>query len=467
MNKESNPTSHQEKKERLTTSLDSKIDFVKSLHSFILSLDDERNTIDAGDLQINLWDMLEAHIGEVEGLIDGFDKVKRERELKIQKNTEEVSFRLAWPKEKRERSAEHRKLLEDYEAEIDEIEKDSEVLYIKQLIEYATYLKNLRKDRDEYKKIYDDEGGVFKKDGLLAKKINNFLLERYKTKPKGPKQGNLGNANYVNYIKDVKFKGLGTVVVFKRNARDRLRDFNDLGGRSYGRSSIYFCFDDDIDGQVDQHEYNHTLFGAHVDHTIVYRQGFIGEIHKILNNDDLYDLLNTASENMSKEGVDKRQMVGKYISTYYRKLMGEIFADLSNIFNNQLADGFYGHFDNSVEDLKRYYNVHIKDDDTKSIIKDSYRKLMNNLNRYMGELAKLVYCSNVLDVKEETMAAFLVLSGDTRKVLRYLVEKFGDDKIREVFEGFDPEKDKIYKGYFDKELSKILNGADGDSAEGE
>jgi hypothetical protein len=82
MNKESNP-SHQERKERLITSLDSKIDFVKSLHSFILSLDDERNTIEASDLQINLWDMLEAHIGEVEGLIDGFEKVKRERDLKI------------------------------------------------------------------------------------------------------------------------------------------------------------------------------------------------------------------------------------------------------------------------------------------------------------------------------------------------------------------------------------------------
>ncbi len=374
---------------------------------------------------------------------------------------------MAWPKEKRERSAEHRKLVEDYEVEIGEIEKDPEVLYIKQLIDYVTYLKNLRKDRDEYKKIYDEEGGVFKKDGLLAKKISNFLLERYKTAPKGPKQGNLGNANYVNYIKDVKFKGLATVVVFKSNARSRLRDFNYLGGRSYGKSSIYFCFDDDIDGQIDQHEYNHTLFGAHVDHTIVYRQKFIGNIHSMLQKDDLGDLLKVAAGNMGKEEVDKSKMVNRYISTYYKKLMGEIFADLSNIFNNQLADGFYGHFDSSIGDLKRYHNINIKDDATKKMINESYRKLMSNLNRYVGELAKLVYCSNALNVNEETMAAFLVLSGDTRKTLRYLVEKFGETKIHEVLEGFDPVKDKIHRSDFDKNvLSKILNGTDGDSTGG-
>lgn len=456
MNYESHTSTHQEKRDTLILGLEHKVRFVASVHEYILSLDDVENTINAHDLEIHLWDMLESHIEQDETLSEAFNRLKEQRDLKINLATEESSFKLLWAKEKRVRSADHRKIKEEYETKIDGIENEENVLYIKELIRYITYIRDLRKDRDEYKKLYDATGGVFTKEGALARKINDFLLEQYKKAPKGPKQGNLGNANYASYITDVKFRGLGTVIIFKGNTRSKLRDFNGLEGTSYQHSSIYFCFDDDTDGSVDEHEYNHTLFGAHRDHKIMYRKNFVQSVHHILQDNVLERL---TINSLAETKYNKDQHVYGHIAGYYKRLMGEIFADISDVFDNQIAGGFYGHFKGSIQDLNVYIEHNVTDEKTKELLIKSRDALIKNLDTYMAELAKIVYCSNVLQANEDTVSAFVVLGGDTRKILRYMEDKFGEKKIEEILLGFDLVKNKICQSNLEKKrLNNDLYG---------
>jgi len=327
-------------------------------------------------------------------------------------------------------------------------------LYLKQLLDYIEYFVELKIDRDKFKDLYDQDGGVLIKDGKFAQGVTSFFNEKYSIQRKrmresytGFKGHNLGRAKYGNYLVGADFRGLGVVLVFKERARARLRDFNYLGGRHFNNSSISFCFDNEEKEIVHSHEYNHALFGCHRAHKTLYEGGFLRNIKGIINPDPKTKVYRAIFE----EGHSKDKDLEKNILGYQKELMGEIFADLSNIFDHRLADGFYDHFKISMEVLDKYADG-LQDEHLKEVIKNARHELALSVNRYNDELGELVYLSRKLDMVDDAMASMLVFGGEVRKALRHFKKVVGEEKLTPLLNGYNPQDHIIYKSHAEKDL---------------
>ena len=437
-----------------------KVQFVKSLHDFVLNLDDDSaEPINSQEFESLLKEKFNSHIEDDESLRTALDKVASAKVLSEELSTEKEQFKLV-PKEEKtdEVILKRREFLNEKKTIVSEINSDPEVVYVKQILDYIEYLVALKKERDEYKDLYSEDGGALVKNGKFVGAVNEFFNNKSKELREGMKKidpnfkgYNLGRAEYGNHLQDVIFKGLGTILVFRESARSKLKSFYNIGGKHFTNTSVSFCFNDKEKDRVLDHEYNHTLFGQLKSHTTLYGEGFIRNIKSIAEPDDATKLMKLfTSESYSTEKDLEDNILG-----YERQLIGEIFADLGYIFDDRLAYGFYKHFTNSMAELSEYSDG-LQDEHLRDVIKNAQEKLIRSMNKYKGELAELVYLANKLDMVDDAMAGMVVFEGDARKVLRQIKGIVREEKIAPLMADYDPIKNRIYDTPDEKEGDKTI-----------
>ncbi len=446
--------------EEMLEKAESKVQFVKSLHDIVLSLDEENTiAIDSQQLYSVLKEKFNLHVEGDQELKAALEDLNSRGVLKAELIAERERFDQLSQQERTDEAVQkHKDFSKSKKSDIAKIDENPDVLYLKQVQDNIKYLVALKKERDEFKNLYEQDGGILLKEGKFVHVINDFINKRYSERRErmkkdnaGFKGYNLGRADYGKYLSGVEFRGLGVVLTFKESAGARLRAFNDIGGSHFGNSSISFVFENEDKERVTSHEYDHTLFGAHGSHKALYSEGLLKNIKKIVNPDPVAQLMRVV---FAKDHSTEMELENNILG-YQKELMGEIFADLESIFDQRIAYGFYTHFNNSMFELSKYTDG-LKDEHIKEIIKKAQNELILSVEKYKAELAELVYLANQLDKVDDAMAGMLVFGGDARKALRHFKGIIGEEKVTSLLAEYDPNENRIYESPEENEGNKTV-----------
>ena len=289
----------------------------------------------------------------------------------------------------------------------------------------------LKQKRDKLKAIYDkDEDHQAFRDYIQEyfahhyQKYREAMLKKHGGNFKGRNLGT--SAYYGQYVKDVQFRGLATLIMFDNKAKN-LRDFNSVLGRAYRYDGLCLYFEKSKK-HTPEHEYNHILYGALGSHTAIYHDRFVSHINNLVKADRLNEIT---------EGKPTEILLSERIKKYHLYLMGEIFADFDSIFEHNLIDGFYSHYTNTSHQLHDYAESLGSEHKYYSVISDSITELDKNVFEMIEQYQELVFYSKQLNVIDEAKAAVVLFGGDPRKALRHLKHKYKSqlDKLPE----YDPD----------------------------
>jgi hypothetical protein len=198
------------------------------------------------------------------------------------------------------------------------------------------------------------------------------------------------------------------------NKAQQLRDFNYILGQAQKGRGFCFYFEKAKETTPD-HEYNHVLYAELDEHKTVYAGEFLHEIKKLIK---LPEVISEVFE------VNKNEILTQEIESYHLKLGGEIFADLTRIFDHHSIAGFYVHYMNTAGALDEYVTSLGESHPYYNVIRKSIQVLEQKVDALVEQFEELVFYANHLHVADEAKAMLVVFGADPRKTLRHMKYKY-------------------------------------------
>jgi hypothetical protein len=432
-------SSHQEKKDDFIESIDSKINFLVSLHRFLL--DNEKMK------SLNLEQLTEVLNSEYDKLLEGVDCSEKMFEIEnLQNQIKVIKAEIKSTENPLDGLEVSEKRLQKVllRTKINKILEDDNLSFIYQVrknIDYILYIK----------KQYQDFEDLEEKDVIdFEIKIMDLLRSRLRNKRYGNRKYSI---NFAECIKEINLEGLHVHVILKNKAKLKSA-FQGFNGIHFTRTPVIATFENSEEDTY-IHEKNHLIYNFLEDHKIIYSDELVNFILNRISKKSktTNELLEKIFENHSP--VD--DVISK-IEAYKDSLNGEILADIDRIFSSRKIYGFYGHFINTVSRLKIIFNnPDLIDPEFANQINPTIEKLELNITKKINDISYLVFVANKYNLTEETKSAFILFKGDINKIKRYLRHKIGNDEYDSLPKR-TPYENRILKSKAEENFKHLMDG---------